>query len=125
MAGGVSGERQGLAGRHPKTVGFLILLALHVVFVGGPTLLSGMALQAPDGNLSNLVALGEWTGFKREAAPLLIGIVQLFYVIPAVLLTLKLRYPVVAKGIVWGAVVTFVVNLAGCGVMWYGLSKIG
>ena len=125
MAGGVSGERQGLAARHPRTVGFLILLALHVVFVGGPTLLSGVALQAPEGNLSNLVALGEWTGFKREAGPLLIGIVQLFYVIPAVLLALKLRRPAVAKGIVWGAVVTFVVNLGGCGFMLYQLSKIG
>ncbi len=125
MAGGISGERQGLVARHPRTVGFVILLALHVVFVGGPTLLAGVPLQAPDGNLSNLVALGEWTGFKREAGPLLIGIVQLFYVIPAVLLTLKLRHPAVAKGIVWGAVVTFVVNMAGCGVMWYGLSKIG
>ncbi|MGE3179699.1 MAG: hypothetical protein AB7O32_19655 [Vicinamibacterales bacterium] len=125
MADGVSGQQQGLVARHPKTVGFLILLALHVVFIGGPTLLSGVALQAPDGNLSNLVALGEWTGFKREAGPLLIGIVQLFYVVPAVLLTLKLRRPAVATGIVWGAVATFVVNMAGCGVMWYGLSKIG
>lgn len=125
METGQSTVRRGLVARYPRTVGFLILVALHVVFIGGPTLLSGVALQAPDGNLSNLVALGEWTGFKREAAPLLIGIVQLFYVIPAVLLTLKLRYPAVAKGIVWGAVVTFLLNLGGCGLMWWQLSKIG
>jgi len=125
MTTGQSAESGGWVARHPKTFGFLILLALHVVFIGGPTLLAGVPLQAPDGNLSNLVVLGEWTGLKREAGPLLIGIVQLFYVVPAVLLTLKLRRPAVATGIVWGAVVTFVVNMAGCGVMWYGLSQIG
>ena len=125
MAMEPSAEPRGWVARHPGTVGFLILVALHVVFVGGPTLLAGVALRAPDGNLANLVALGEWTGLKREAGPLLIGIVQLFYVIPAVLLSLKLRHPEVAKGIVWGAVVTFVLNLAGCGLMFYGLSRIG
>ena len=44
---------------------------------------------------------------------------------PAVLLSLKLRHPAVAKGIVLGAVATFLVNLGGCGFFLWQLSKIG
>jgi hypothetical protein len=68
--------------------------------------------------------LPEWTGFKHESVPLLIGVVQLYYVIPAVLLALKLKYPAVAKGILQAAIATFVLNAGGCGIFLWQLSKI-
>jgi hypothetical protein len=74
--------------------------------------------------LPNAASLGEWTGLKHDAVPYLIGIVQLYYVIPAVLLTLKLKYPTVARGIVHAALATFLLNAAGCGVFYWQLSKI-
>jgi hypothetical protein len=105
-------------------VGVLILLALHCVFTLGPIGLSSLAVSSQNQFFVNWGAIGEWTGFKHDAVPLLIGIVQLYYVIPAVLLALKLQYPVVAKGIVHGALVTFLLNAAGCGLFLWGLSKI-
>jgi hypothetical protein len=52
-------------------------------------------------------------------------VTQLFYAIPATLLALKLGHPGVATGIVKAAVATFLVNLAGCGVFFWQLSRIG
>lgn len=95
--------------RHPQLMGALLLIALHALF-----LLGGRFVASP----------AEWAGLKPEAGGLLIGVVQLFYVIPATLLALKLRHPAVATGIVKAAIVTFLVNLAGCGFMVWQLSKI-
>jgi hypothetical protein len=109
--------------RHPQLVGVLLLIALHALFLLGPT-----ALVVLSGGTSGpLLGMwpAEWAGLKSEAGPLLIGIVQLFYVIPATLLALKMRYPAVATGIVKGAIVTFLVNMGGCGFMLWQLSKIG
>ncbi|MCC6211312.1 MAG: hypothetical protein IT513_09750 [Burkholderiales bacterium] len=96
---------QGFAARHPRVFGVLILIALHAVFAVLPA--------------------AEWLGLKREASILLIGVVQLAYAIPAILLSLKLRHPEVAKGLVIGAVITFLANMAGCAAMFAMLSRIG
>jgi hypothetical protein len=114
----------GLTARYPRTVGVLILLALHVAFIVAPAMAASSSFRLPGGEAAHWLAIGEWTGLERGAAPLLIGLVQLLYVIPAVLLALKLHRPKVAKGILIGAVGTFVVNLAGCGVFLYQLSRI-
>jgi hypothetical protein len=94
---------QGFAARHPRVLGVLILAALHGVVVVLPA---------------------EWIGLKREASLMLIGVVQIAYVIPAVLLLLKLRRPEVAKGMVIGAAITFIVNLVGCAAMFGALSRV-
>jgi hypothetical protein len=123
MAQTQSSVGRGWTSRHPQIVGVLILIALHAFFVLGPRALSMLFPGA------GVVPFGawpaEWAGLKAEAGVLLIGIVQLLYVIPATLLALKLRHPAVATGIVKGAIVTFLVNLAGCGLMVWQLSKIG
>jgi hypothetical protein len=124
MAAQTMSEGSGWASRHPQMVGVFILLALHLVFVVGPLAVSSLpsALQRP--YFTNWLWIGEWTGFKHEAVPFLIGIVQLYYVVPAVLLALKLRYPAVAKGIAHAALATFLLNAAGCGFFLWQLSKI-
>jgi len=114
----------GWASTHPKMVGLFILLGLHGVFVLGPIGLSSLAFFSGFGASSSWIWLPEWTGFKHEAVPLLIGVVQLYYVIPAVLLALKLKYPAVAKGILHAALATFLLNAAGCGFFLWQLSKI-
>lgn len=111
--------------RHPRTAGVLLLIGLHLLFIGLPLLLASMPVGSAGRGTSSGVSILEWTGLKGEVAPLLIGLVQLYYVIPATLLLLKLRWPDVAKGIVMGAVATFVLNLGGCGLFYWQLSKIG
>jgi hypothetical protein len=113
---------RGWASRHPQIVGFLLLIALHAFFLLGPTALTTLTHGASGPLLGMWPA--EWAGLKPEAGPLLIGVVQLLYVIPVTLLALKMRYPAVATGIVKGAIVTFLVNMAGCGFMAWQLSKI-
>jgi hypothetical protein len=122
MAQAQSSAGRGWASRHPQLVGFLLLIALHALFLLAPGVLSAL-LQGQDGGFSS-ASPAEWAGLKREAGGLLIGVVQLFYVIPATLLALKLRHPGVATGIVKAAIVTFLLNLAGCGIMMWQLSKI-
>lgn len=117
-------EENGWAARHPQLVGAFILVALHVVFVLGPLALSLLAFFSQSRFFSNWMWIGEWIGFKHDAVPFLVGIVQLYYVIPAALLALKLKRPAVAKGIVHGALVTFLLNAAGCGLFFWELSKI-
>ena len=124
MDASVVSPKMGWASGHPKTVGWLILLTLHLVFAVSPYALAQLAFSSHPPALSGSMWLGEWTGFKREASLLLLGIVQLFYVIPAILLTLKLHHPMVAKGILHGALVTFFLNLSACGFFAWQLSKI-
>lgn len=124
MAATAVSPDSGWASSHPKTFGLFILLGLHAVFVLGPIGISSLAFFSGAGAVSGLMWLPEWTGFKHEAVPLLIGIVQLFYVIPAMLLALKLHYPSVAKGIFHGALATFLLNLSACGFFAWQLSKI-
>ena len=125
MSAGASTDDGGWGARHPTLTGVLILLGLHAVFAVVPFALSSLALSSSGDRFSlNWVSIGEWTGFKHEAVPLLVGIVQLYYVIPAVLLALKLRVPAVARGIVLGALATFLLNATGCGVMYWQLSRI-
>lgn len=125
MAERIHGQENGWIGRHAGLTGALILLGLHVLFVLGPMALSSAHIVSQSRLLPNAASLGEWTGLKHDAVPYLIGIVQLYYVIPAVLLTVKLKYPTVAKGIVHAALATFLLNAAGCGVFFWQLSKIG
>lgn len=124
MAATAGIQGSGWASTHPKMVGLFILLALHTVFVLGPIGLSSHAFFSWGSASSGWMWLSEWTGFKHEAVPLLIGVIQLYYVIPAILLALKLQYPAVAKGILHGALVTFLLNAAGCGFFLFQLSKI-
>ena len=95
--------------RHPQLMGAALLVALHTLFVLGQKYGAWP---------------GEWTGLKPEASYLLIGIVQLYYVVPATLLALKLGYAAVAMGMVKGALVTFLLNLAGCGLFALQISRI-
>jgi hypothetical protein len=88
---------------HPRMSGALLLLALHAVL---------------------LPFAGAYLGAKPEAGFYLIGIFQLFYVIPSLILLLKLGYLQVAKGMAFAALATFIVNAAGCGFLLWGLSQI-
>lgn len=124
MAAASVPQGSGWASTHPKTVGLFILLGLHAVFVLGPVGLSSLAFFSGVGASSGWMWLPEWTGFKHEAVSLFIGVVQLYYVIPAILLALKLKYPTVAKGILHAALATFLLNAAGCGFFLWQLSKI-
>jgi hypothetical protein len=99
--------RAGWTTRHPQLTGALLLVALHAFFV-----LTG-------GFIASVYA-----PLKPEATYLLLGLVQLFYVIPVTLLALKLHRPQVATGIVKAALVTFVLNLGACAFMGYQLSRI-
>lgn len=106
---GASPRAGGWASRHPQVSGALLLLAMHAAFVTVPG-----ALGAPT----------EWAGLKPEAGTYLIGVTQLFYAVPATLLALKLGHPGVAAGIAKAAVATFLLNLGGCAVFLWQLSKI-
>jgi hypothetical protein len=88
--------------RHPRLTGAALLLLLHAGFVS----LRGLYVDKP------------------EAAVLLLGLLQLAYVVPAVILLLKLGRVEMAKGMGLAAIATFAVNAAGCGVMLWQLSKI-
>jgi hypothetical protein len=88
--------------RHPRSAGVGILVALHAIF---------LALR------------GLYVG-KPEAAVLLLGVLQLFYVVPAVILMLKLGRVELAKGMGLAALATFLANAAGCGAMLVFLSRI-
>ena len=100
-------REQGRDTGHPQLTGVAVLIVLHLLFI------------------ASLQVFPEWTGLKKDASPMLIGLVQLYYVIPATLLALKLRRPAVAMGILKGALVTFVLNLVSCGFILVQLSKIG
>ena len=91
------------AARHPKIIGALLLLGLHAAFV----------------------PLGAAPfGLKPEASVLLIGVTQLVYVVPTLILLLKLGRAEMAKGMAWAALATFVVNAAGCAAFLAMLSRI-
>jgi hypothetical protein len=96
-------QQPGWAARHPRIIGVLVLLALHAAFLP----ISGGAL-----------------GFKPEAGMLLVGLTQVVYLVPALILLMKLGRSEVAKGMLFAALGTFVVNAAGCGVMLWQLSQI-
>lgn len=93
----------GWAARHPRIVGALLLLVLHAVF-------------APFN--------GSAFGFKPEVGVYLIGLAQLAYLVPALILLSKLGRGEMAKGMLFAALGTFIVNAAGCGVFLWELSHI-
>jgi len=89
--------------RHPRIAGALLLLALHVV----------------------LLPLGAtYFGTKPEAGVYLIGIAQLAYALPASILLMKLGRVEMAKGMALAAIVTFMLNAAGCAALLWQLSQI-
>jgi hypothetical protein len=98
-----SSTRPGWATRHPRLVGALLLFALHAVFL-------------PLG--------GFYLGAKPEAGVYMIGLAQLYYVVPCLILMMKLGRKELAKGMLLAAAATFIVNAAGCGMFLWGLSKI-
>ena len=91
------------AARHPRILGALILLGLHAIFL-------------PLGGL--------YLGAKPEAGVFLIGLAQLYYLVPSLILLMKLGRKEIAKGMLLAALVTFIVNAAGCGLMLWQLSRI-
>ena len=93
----------GFVDRHPRLLGVLLLLALHVAL---------------------LPFAGAGFGLKPEAGYLLVGVTQIAYVVPAAILLLKLGRPEVVKGMAYAALATFVVNAAGCALVLNQLSHI-
>jgi hypothetical protein len=93
----------GWAQRHPRIIGALLLLVLHAAFVT---------------TAANLL------GLKPEAGPYLIGLVQAAYVVPTWILLMTLGRREMAKGMLFAALATFVVNAAGCAVFLWELSQI-
>ena len=91
--------------RHPSLVGLGTLLTLHALLILGP-------IQGA-------------TSLKPNAEPLLIGVVQLWYVVPLGVVFLLAGWKRTAKVFAIGAIVTFLVNLAACGAFLYILSGIG
>lgn len=91
------------AARHPRLVGALTLLALHALF---------------------LPLAGSYLGAKPEAGAFLIGFTQLYYVVPALILLMKLGRKEMAKGMALTAFATFVLNAGGCGLLMWQLSQI-
>lgn len=91
--------------RYPTLVGLGTLLTLHALLILGP--IQGM------------------TSLKRAAEPLFIGVVQLWYVLPLLILFLVVGWRRTAKVFAIGAIVTFLLNLVACGVFIHILSGIG
>ena len=67
---------------------------------------------------------GLYLGAKPEAGVFLVGLAQFYYVVPSLILLMKLGRNEMAKGIALAAVLTFVVNAAGCGLLFWELSQI-
>jgi hypothetical protein len=93
------------AERHPSFVGLGTLLTLHALLILGP--LQGV------------------TSLKPNAEPLLIGVVQLWYVLPLGVVFLLAGWKRTAKVFAIGAIVTFLLNLVACGIFLHLLSGIG
>ena len=93
----------GWATRHPRIIGALLLVVLHAAFL-------------PLG--------ASFLGLKPEAGTYLIGLVQVAYVVPAWILLMKLGRREMAKGMLFAALATFIVNAAGCAVLLWELSQI-
>jgi hypothetical protein len=93
----------GWATRHPRIIGALLLLALHAAFL-------------PLG--------GAYLDLKPEAGTYLIGLAQVAYVAPTSILLMKLGRREIAKGMLFAALATFIVNAAGCAVFLWELSQI-
>jgi hypothetical protein len=91
--------------RHPVLTGLGILLTLHALLILGP--LQGV------------------TSMKARTEPYLIGIVQLWYVLPLGLLFLGVGWRRMARAFVLGALATFLLNLAACAIFLQMLSGIG
>jgi ribosomal-protein-alanine N-acetyltransferase len=91
--------------RYPTLVGLGTLLTLHALLILGP--IQGM------------------TSLKGAAEPLFIGVVQLWYVLPLLILFLVVGWRRTAKVFAIGAIVTFLLNLVACGVFIHILSGIG
>ena len=81
----------------------MLLLGLHAIFL-------------PLGGL--------YLGSKPEAGVFMVGVAQIYYVLPSLILMMKLGRKEMAKGMLLAALVTFVVNAAGCGMLLWQLSKI-
>jgi hypothetical protein len=90
---------------NPILAGLGTLLTLHALLVLGP--LQGM------------------TPLKGAVEPMLIGVVQLWYVLPLSFIFFMAGWRRTLKVFVAGAVTTFVLNLAACAVLFSMLKDIG
>lgn len=93
--------------RGGRTVGFLLTMLMHVGFIGLPILL-GATIPA-------------WFPVKAGAVPLLIGLLQWPYVALAYGVLRAAGLDGVAAGVMRGAVMTALVNMAGCGAFYVAL----
>jgi hypothetical protein len=62
------------------------------------------------------------TSLKPSAEPYFIGVVQLVYVVPLGIVLLLVGYRKTLKAFAMGALITFVLNAATCGVFFYKMS---
>jgi hypothetical protein len=100
--------------RFPKTAGFILTMAMHVVFVVGPSVVWHVLARWGVPVAYRFGRILEWSGFKHEAAPLLVGIVQIPYVVVAMLVLIAVGRGRIAVGVLIGAVFTFLLNAAAC-----------
>jgi hypothetical protein len=73
------------------------------------------------GLLPCLVESRELCGTLGLAAPLLIGLTQLVYMVPAIVIALRRGRTSLAKGLIIGAAVTFLLNAACWGAVGFAL----
>ena|SRR5438045_8284139 len=88
--------------RYPFAIGVGMLLVLHALFVLGP--LRGVML-------------------KPAAEPFFIGVVQLVYVVPVSIILFATGCRRILKVFALGALVTFGLNAAACGVFIYRMNQ--
>jgi hypothetical protein len=104
--GGASGpEPQPWAEGNPILAGLGTLLTLHALLILGP--LQGM------------------TSLKGAAEPLLIGVVQLWYVLPLSFIFFMAGWRRTLRVFIVGAIITFLLNLAACAILFSMLKDIG
>jgi hypothetical protein len=86
---------------------------------GWPGILLGLALTAAlhlGGSLLLTALLGEFVRRPGDALTAYFGIVQLVYMVPAIVIARKKEFVWVARGLIAGAVITALMN-AGCWVI--------
>jgi hypothetical protein len=100
--------------RDTVAAGVLLTLVLHLLQVPLAIVLGLLGCLLPDGELCGTIGL---------AGPLLVGLSQLAYMLPAIYLARRRGRPALAKGLIIGAAVTFLLNAACWGTL--GLALTG
>ena len=96
-------------------LGFLMAIGLHIVVLGALWFLVG-----PLSGWSSALLANVWF-----VALLGIGIAQLVYLLPAILMARRRGRPGIAKGIIVAASLTALLNATCWGLLWRGNFRIG